>query len=252
MSQNMTFHSIQIYTSNSSNQLRILLKKSFHTGKNQSKTLRNLSKYRNNFKKMNLLVANGPHRASFLNVQYLATSSKCNPDGHVFKYGYPSTHYIRQIKTGKWKEKHTRTKFIKKDTTITILRWILLQKVNKNVNQLIKSHYNLNSCWFNESTPHTKAPPTTMISSTFVYGRCVFKTRRGKTREMKFHRWENVKKSCQKKRHLYEVHCSVDYNMQTNMKKKPELTILSLDFFYCLSHSLVLTWTMENALAWTS
>lgn len=34
-----------------------------------------------------LLVASGPQRASFLNVQNLAASSKCNPDGHWFKYG---------------------------------------------------------------------------------------------------------------------------------------------------------------------
>lgn len=47
---------------------------------------------------LNLLVANGPQRASSLNVQYLAISSKYNPDGQLFRYGYPSTHY-------KWKNK---------------------------------------------------------------------------------------------------------------------------------------------------
>lgn len=44
-----------------------------------------------------LLVANGPHRASFLKVQYFATSSKCNPDGQLFLYGYPSTHCMPLI-----------------------------------------------------------------------------------------------------------------------------------------------------------
>lgn len=43
-------------------------------------------------KKKNSLVAIGPQRASFLKVQNLLMSSKCNPDGHLFRYGYPSTH----------------------------------------------------------------------------------------------------------------------------------------------------------------
>lgn len=43
-------------------------------------------------------MATGPQRASFLNVQNLATSSKCNPDGQVFKYGYPSTHFLFHVR----------------------------------------------------------------------------------------------------------------------------------------------------------
>lgn len=39
------------------------------------------------------LVGSGPHLASALNVQYLLMSSKYNPDGQRFKYGYPSTHW---------------------------------------------------------------------------------------------------------------------------------------------------------------
>lgn len=39
-----------------------------------------------------LLVGRGPHLASSLKVQNFCKSSKNSPDGHRFKYGYPSTH----------------------------------------------------------------------------------------------------------------------------------------------------------------
>lgn len=58
-----------------------LLKKKIYKKKNLQVVLKHL------------LAAIGPQRASFLKVQNLLISSKCNPEGHLFKYGYPSTHY---------------------------------------------------------------------------------------------------------------------------------------------------------------
>jgi len=43
--------------------------------------------------KQNLLEGRGPHRASFLNVHNLLTSSKYKPAGQRFKYGKLSTHW---------------------------------------------------------------------------------------------------------------------------------------------------------------
>lgn len=49
-----------------------------------------------------LLVAMGPQRASFLNVQNFCMSSKWRPDGQRLRYGNPSTHWKLVEKNNAW------------------------------------------------------------------------------------------------------------------------------------------------------
>lgn len=46
--------------------------------------------------------------------------------------------------------------------------------------------------------------------------------------------------------HFFVMHCSVDYNMQTNIK----LAILSLDFFYCCQLPLLLVDMDNRKMVW--
>lgn len=116
------------------------------------------------------------------------------------------------------------------------------QKVNKYVNQLIKSHYNLSKHFWSDVDSMNRWKKNSQIHFiTFdcqaFFSFCIetgmvheteAKERKKYQRKWNFHR-ENVK-TCQKKHHLCEVHCSVDYNMQTNKTDNIKFEFLFLLF----------------------